>query len=84
MYYQPEDFSIVERVRDIAASIGKTMPQVALAWMLSKPYITAPIVGASKPGHLEQAVEAASLKLDPQQIRTLEEPYRPHPVKGIW
>jgi 1-deoxyxylulose-5-phosphate synthase len=84
MYYQPEDFAIVDRVKDIAASIGKTMPQVALAWMLSKPYITAPIVGASKPGHLEQAVEAASIKLDPQQVRILEEPYRPHPVKGIW
>ena len=83
MYYQPEDFAIVDRVKAVAASIGKTMPQVALAWMLSKPYITAPIVGASKPAHLEQAVEAASITLDPEQIKTLEEPYRPHPVRGI-
>jgi 1-deoxyxylulose-5-phosphate synthase len=83
MYYQAEDFAIVDRVKALAASIGKTMPQVALAWMLSKPYITAPIVGASKLPHLEQAVEAASIRLDPQQIKTLEEPYRPHPVMGI-
>jgi 1-deoxyxylulose-5-phosphate synthase len=83
MYYQPEDFAIVDRVKTVAASIGKTMPQVALAWMLSKPYITAPIVGASKLPHLEQAVEAASIKLDPEQIKMLEEPYRPHPVRGI-
>jgi len=83
MYYQPEDFTIVDRVRDVAVSIGKTMPQVALAWMLSKPFITAPIVGASRVAHLEQAVEAVSIRLDPQQIRTLEEPYRPHPVKGF-
>ena len=83
MYYQPEDFTIVDRVRDVAASIGKTMPQVALAWMLSKPFITAPIVGASRVAHLEQAVEAVSIRLDPPQIRTLEEPYRPHPVKGF-
>ncbi len=83
MYYQAEDFAIVDRVKEVAASIGKTMPQVALAWMLSKPYITAPIVGASKLPHLEQAVEALSLKLDPRQIAMLEEPYRPHPVLGF-
>jgi aryl-alcohol dehydrogenase (NADP+) len=83
MYYQPEDFAIVDRVKTVAASIGKTMPQVALAWMLSKPYITAPIVGASRLSHLEQAVEAVSITLDAGQIRMLEEPYRPHPVKGI-
>ena len=83
MYYQAEDFAIVDRVKALAASIGKTMPQVALAWMLSKPYITAPIVGASKLPHLEQAVEAASIRLDPAQIKMLEEPYRPHPVMGI-
>jgi aryl-alcohol dehydrogenase-like predicted oxidoreductase len=83
MYYQAEDFTIVDRVKAISASIGKTMPQVALAWMLSKPAITAPIVGASKLSHLDQAVEAVSIRLDPPQITTLEEPYRPHPVKGM-
>jgi aryl-alcohol dehydrogenase-like predicted oxidoreductase len=82
MYYQSDDFAVLDRVKSVAAKIGKTMPQVALAWMLSKPYITAPIVGASKPAHLEQAVEALSISLAPEQIRTLEEPYRPHPVMG--
>jgi aryl-alcohol dehydrogenase (NADP+) len=82
MYYQEEDFVILDRVRQIALAIGKTMAQVALAWMLSKPHITAPIVGASKLLHLEQAVEALEIKLIPEQILTLEEPYRPHRVLG--
>ena len=82
MYYQPGDFTIVDRVKAVSAAIGKTMPQVALAWMLSKPFITAPIVGASKIPHLEQAVEAASLILTAEHLRTLEEPYTPHPVLG--
>ena len=82
LYYQPDDFAVVERVRSVAAAVGRTMPQVALAWMLSKSYVTAPIVGASKMAHLEQAVEALTLRLDAAQIGTLEEPYRPHPVLG--
>jgi 1-deoxyxylulose-5-phosphate synthase len=82
LYYQDDDFAIVDRVTGVAKEIGKTMPQVALAWMLSKPYITAPIVGASKLPHLEQAVEALSIRLTPEQIKSLEEPYRPHRVLG--
>jgi aryl-alcohol dehydrogenase (NADP+) len=82
MYYQAEDFLIVDRLRAVAKEIGKTMPQTALAWMLSKPFVTAPIVGASKITHLEQAVDAVSITLSPEQIRMLEEPYRPHPVAG--
>jgi aryl-alcohol dehydrogenase-like predicted oxidoreductase len=82
MYYQAEDFTIVDRVQAVAQETGKTMPQVALAWMLSKPYMTAPIIGASKPAHLEQAVDALSITLSPEQIKSLEEPYRPHPVMG--
>jgi 1-deoxyxylulose-5-phosphate synthase len=83
LYYQADDFTVVERVRKIAETVGKTTPQVALAWMLSKPHVTAPIVGASRLPHLEQAVEALSLHLDPEQVKALEEPYRPHPVKGL-
>jgi aryl-alcohol dehydrogenase-like predicted oxidoreductase len=82
MYYQDEDFDVVERVSSVSREIGKAMSQVALAWMLSKPYITAPIVGASKLQHLEQAVEAVSLKLTAEQIQKLEEPYKPHPIFG--
>jgi aryl-alcohol dehydrogenase (NADP+) len=82
MYYQSEDFTIVDRVKAVSEAIGKTMPQVALAWMLSKPYITAPIVGASKPAHLEQAVDAVSIRLATEQLNSLEEPYRPHAILG--
>jgi len=82
MYFQHDDFEVVERVAEIAKAVGKTMPQVALAWMLSKKAITAPIVGASKMPHLEEAVEALSMTLSPEQIRSLEEPYRPHRILG--
>ena len=57
--------------------------QVALAWLLSKPAMTAPIVGATKPHHLEDAVAALALKLAPEEIAALEEPYTPHPVLGF-
>jgi aryl-alcohol dehydrogenase-like predicted oxidoreductase len=56
--------------------------QVALAWMLAKPHITAPIIGASKPHHVPDAVAALSLKLDDDEIRRLEEVYEPHAVLG--
>jgi 1-deoxyxylulose-5-phosphate synthase len=82
MYYQADDFAVVEQLKGVAAQVGKTMPQVALAWMLSKPYITAPIVGASRMPHLEQAVEALSISLSPEQSTALEAPYKPHPVAG--
>jgi aryl-alcohol dehydrogenase-like predicted oxidoreductase len=82
MYYQPDDFAVVDRVRALAGELGKTMPQVAIAWMLAKPGITAPIVGASRLEHLEQAAAAITIALSPEQLRALEEPYRPHPVLG--
>jgi aryl-alcohol dehydrogenase (NADP+) len=82
LYYQEDDFTVVEKLRGVAGAIGKTLPQTALAWMLSKPWVTAPIVGASKMEHLEQAVEAISITLEPEQIVTLEEPYQPHRIMG--
>jgi len=82
MYYQPDDFAVVDRLKIVAAEIGKTMAQTALAWMLSKPFITAPIVGASKMSHLEQAVDALTITLSAAQITALEAPYRPHGIKG--
>lgn len=57
--------------------------QVALAWLLQKPGVTAPIVGASKPHHLEDAVAALSVTLTPDEVARLEEPYVPHPVAGF-
>ena len=70
-------------VAAIAKERGVPRAQVALAWMLSKPHITAPIVGASKPNHLEDAVAALDLKLTPEEIERLESPYLPHSVAGF-
>ena len=77
------DRRTVERVARVASERGVPRAQVALAWLLSKPVITAPIVGASKPNHLEDAVAAVGLKLTDEEIRRLEEPYVPHPVVGF-
>ena len=81
--YSDADFTIAERVTKIAKQRGIPNAQVALAWMLSKPVITAPIIGASKPGHIEDAVGALSVKLSDDEIRQLEELYQPHPVLGM-
>ncbi len=77
------DRKIVERVGEIAAKRGVPRAQVALAWMAQKPFVTAPIVGASKLHHLDDAVAALSLNLTPEEISLLEEPYAPHPVVGF-
>jgi aryl-alcohol dehydrogenase-like predicted oxidoreductase len=77
-----QDETIRKRVAELAEKLGAKPAVVALAWVLSKPYITAPIVGASKPHHLEDAVAALSLKLDARAIAKLEEPYQPKPVVG--
>ena len=82
LYYREQDFEIVDRLTATAQRLGKPNAQVALAWMLSKPVITAPIVGATKPHHLEDAVAALSLKLSPEDIKSLEEPYKPKRVMG--
>jgi aryl-alcohol dehydrogenase-like predicted oxidoreductase len=77
------DRKIVERVGEMAAKRGVPRAQVALAWVAQKPFVTAPIVGASKPHHLDDAIAALSLDLTPEEIASLEEPYVPHPVVGI-
>jgi aryl-alcohol dehydrogenase-like predicted oxidoreductase len=77
------DRRVVERVGEIAQKRGVPRAQVALAWMLQKPVVTAPIVGASKQQHLEDAIAALSLRLSPEEISALEEPYVPHPVVGF-
>ncbi len=74
---------IVNRVGEIAIQRGVTRAQVALAWMLSKQVISAPIIGASKPQHLRDAVESVSLKLTSEEISKLEEPYLPQKVAGF-
>jgi len=77
------DRKVVERVGEVAARRGVPRAQVALAWLLSKPVVTAPIVGASKTNHLEDAMDALALKLRPEEITALEEPYVPHPIAGF-
>jgi aryl-alcohol dehydrogenase-like predicted oxidoreductase len=83
LYNEPSDPKVVERVQQIAKKRGVSMAQVALAWMLSKPFVTSPIVGATKMQHLDDAVAALSIHLSPDEIKTLEEPYLPHPVLGF-
>jgi len=82
LYYRPGDATVVERVSEIAAKRGVSMAQVALAWLLQQPGVTAPIVGASRMVQLEEAVGALDLKLEPEELKALEEPYQPHPVLG--
>ncbi|HEY4011636.1 MAG TPA: aldo/keto reductase [Acidobacteriaceae bacterium] len=82
MYYRDTDFDIVDRVVEIANERHAKPAQVALAWILSKPAVSAPIIGASKPEHLEDALAALQLKLSEDEIKRLEELYEPHPVLG--
>ena len=82
LYSQPTDFDVVERVAEVASERGVPAAQVALAWLLHKPAVTAPIVGATKLGHLQDALAAEQLTLSDAEIARLEEPYAPHPVLG--
>jgi aryl-alcohol dehydrogenase-like predicted oxidoreductase len=77
------DRKVIDRLGEVAAARGVPRAQVALAWLLQRPGVTAPIVGASKPHHLEDAVAALSLRLSPAEAAALEEPYVPHPVLGF-
>jgi aryl-alcohol dehydrogenase-like predicted oxidoreductase len=76
------DRKVVEQVATIAAARGVPKAQVALAWIAQKPFVTAPIVGASKPQHLDDAVAALTIKLDAAEIAQLEAPYAPHAIAG--
>jgi 1-deoxyxylulose-5-phosphate synthase len=80
--YGAEDFDVVDRLDEVAGERGLPSAQVALAWLLHKPGVTAPIVGATRLEHLEDALAAAELTLSAEDIARLEEPYRPHPVIG--
>jgi 1-deoxyxylulose-5-phosphate synthase len=82
MYYQEADFRVVDRVVEVAARVGCKPTQVALAWLLGRSGLVAPIIGATKMSHLEDAVGALDVALSPDDARYLEEPYVPHPVLG--
>jgi aryl-alcohol dehydrogenase-like predicted oxidoreductase len=81
--YTPEvDFAVVDRVAEVASARGVPAAQIALAWLVHKPSVTAPIVGATKLAHLEDAIAAESLALSRDELARLEEPYVPHAVSG--
>jgi aryl-alcohol dehydrogenase (NADP+) len=82
MYYQDEDFEVVERAQEVGERYGVSSAQVALAWLLHQEGVTAPIIGASKMPHLEEAVAALDIHLSDEDLAYLEEPYQPHPVLG--
>jgi aryl-alcohol dehydrogenase-like predicted oxidoreductase len=82
LYSQPTDFDVVDAVGDVAADRGVPSAQIALAWLLAKRGVTAPIVGATKPGHMEDALAAEALDLTDEEIKRLEAPYVAHPVLG--
>jgi aryl-alcohol dehydrogenase (NADP+) len=82
LYYQQSDFAVVDRLTEIAQRRGLSNAQIALAWILQKPGVTAPIIGASRMQHLEEAVAALQVKLDDAEMKSLEEPYQPHAVLG--
>src|SRR5262250_1447164 len=82
LYQNPADFDVVDAVARVAAARGVPPAQVALAWLLGRPGVTAPIVGATKPGHVEDALAAITLDLTEDEMRRLEERYVPHPVLG--
>ncbi len=82
LYDQPTDFDVVDAAGEVAAARGVSTAQVALAWLLQKPGVTAPIVGSTKKKHLKDALAAEQLSLTPDEVAQLEKPYVPHPVLG--
>ena len=82
LYYRDSDFAVVDRLTEIARKRGINNGQIALAWLLHQPGVTAPIIGASKMQHLEDAVKAVEIKLNDEELKSLAEPYQPHPVLG--
>jgi aryl-alcohol dehydrogenase-like predicted oxidoreductase len=82
LYGRPEDFDVADRVAEVAEGRGVPPAQLALAWLMHRPGVTAPIVGATKLEHLEDALAAADLDMADDDMARLEEPYVPHPVLG--
>jgi aryl-alcohol dehydrogenase-like predicted oxidoreductase len=83
LYDQPSDWDVVDAVKKVAAERAEPPARIALAWLMSKPAVTAPIVGATKLKHLEDAVAAAEIELTAEEVAVLEAPYRAHPVRGL-
>jgi 1-deoxyxylulose-5-phosphate synthase len=82
MYHSEDDFAIADAVADVAKKRGVSPAQIACAWVLQAPGVTAPIIGATKAAQLEDLIGAVDLKLTPEEITALEKNYRPHPILG--
>ena len=82
LYFRDEDFDVADRVNEIADERGVSGSQIALAWLLNKSHIASPILGATKMDHLEQAIAATDIILSDDEIKRLEELYKPHPILG--
>ena len=83
LYDSPSDWDVVDAVKKVARERDVKPAQVALAWVLSRPGVAAPIIGATRLEHLDDAIGAVGLTLSEAEIGTVEAPYRPHPVKGL-
>src|SRR5205814_1172529 len=83
LYNEPGDWEVVDAVARVAKARGVSMAEVGLAWLLARPGVTAPIVGATKPAHLEAAIRSLGVTLTAEESAALEAPYRPHAVKGF-
>ncbi|QDU96680.1 aldo/keto reductase [Lignipirellula cremea] len=83
LYDHPSDIHVVEALKEVAGRRGDTPAQIALAWLLSKPVVAAPIIGVTRLDHLTDAVKAVDLELSEQEIAALETPYQPHGVRGL-
>jgi aryl-alcohol dehydrogenase-like predicted oxidoreductase len=83
LYDSPGDWEIVDQVERVAKERGITMAEVALAWLLQRPNVAAPIIGATKMEHLDAAIRALDVRLSAEEVAALEAPYRPHAVRGF-
>jgi len=82
MYYEEGDFAVLEQVEQLAQQREVTAAQIALAWLMQKPGVSCPIIGASKMFQLEEAVAATEIQLTEEEMKRIEAPYRPHPILG--
>jgi len=82
MYFREDDFAVADAVAKVAKAHGVTPTQIACAWILQAPGVTAPIIGATKTHHLKELFEAAEIKLSAEEVAAVEKPYRPHPILG--
>jgi len=82
LYFRDEDFDVADRAAEVANERGITGSQIALAWILNKAHVHSPIIGATKMDHLDQAIAAMDIQLSDEELKRLEEPYKPHPILG--